>query len=274
MRRLKKIVISIFLVVIVVFVVANMTLLIFESTFIFKPKKYPLGNWQPVNPPPTDVQIMAKDGTKLHAWYLPHTQPQAVLLYFHGNAGNVTDHYLELVKLHNKLSASVMILDYRGFGKSEGHPTEEAIKQDAEAARDWLANKEHLQSRDIILLGRSLGSGVAIDLAAKSGAKGLILISPFVSLSAAVQDHYPFLFSRILMQNQFDSIHNIPLYHGPLLIIHGDADDIIPLQQGEALFHAANSPKWFVVVPGGKHYDSISDSVYKAMFEFIERIKS
>jgi uncharacterized protein len=273
MYRYKKLIICILLLLVLIPIIGNATLWLFESNFVFKPENYSVGNWHPTGPQPIEVWIISKDGTRLHGWYLPHEHPQAVILYMHGNTGNVTFRYTELVKLHDKISASVMTFDYRGYGKSTGHPEEKRIIQDAEAARDWLAKKEHISPQNILLLGRSLGGGVAVDLAARQGTKGLILISTFLSLPDTVSYHYPFLLPRLVMHNQFDSINKITSYHGPLLMAHGDSDTLIPIQHGIKLFSAALGPKWFVQISGGKHFDVIPDGVYQEIDNFIKRIK-
>lgn len=273
MYRYKKLTIYTLLLLALIPMIGNATLWLFESDFVFKPENYSVGNWHPTGPQPIDVWITSKDGTRLHGWYLPHEHPRTIILYMHGNTGNVTYRYAELVKLHDKLAASVMTFDYRGYGKSTGHPEETGIIQDAEAARDWLAKKEHISPQNILLLGRSLGGGVAVDLAARQGTKGLILISTFLSLPETVSYHYPFLLPRIVMHNQFDSINKITSYHGPLLMIHGDSDALIPIQHGIKLFSASLGPKWFVRISGGKHFDVIPDAVYQEIDNFIKRIK-
>ena len=271
MSYFKKTVGSVLLLLFTSVMVANLTLYFFEPSFIFKLQKYPIGDWQPSGPRPIDVWIKS-DNVKLHGWYFPHANPKAIILYLRGNKGNVTYSYKDLIKLHHRLSASVLSFDYEGFGKSEGFPEEKSISKDAKAARDWLAQKEHVQPNNILLFGRSLGGGVAIDLASKFGAKGLIIMSSFLSLADTINYHYPILFPRVLMHNQFDSINKIASYHGPLLMIHGNDDELVPLQHGKILFAAANSPKWFIQVNGEQHFDPISNKVYLAMSSFIEHL--
>ena len=271
MSYLKKIVGSILLFLCAAVIVGNLVLYFFEPIFIFKPQKYPLGNWQPSGPHPVDVWITSGN-IKLHGWYLPHAHPKAIILYLHGNTGNVTNTYQDLLKLHDRLSASVMTFDYEGFGKSTGAPEENNMINDAKAVRDWLAQKEQVQPYDILLFGRSLGGGVAIALASKFGAKGLIIVSSFLSLPDTIKYHYPILFPRLLMHNEFDSIHNIASYHGQLLMIHGKKDELIPLQHAKKLFDVANSAKRFMQVDEGQHFSPISNEVYSTMLNFIEHI--
>jgi alpha-beta hydrolase superfamily lysophospholipase len=272
MYPFKKTIIYTLVLVVLIPIVANTILWLFESNFVYKPANDSVGNWHPTGPQPIDIWITSKDGTRLHGWYMPHVHPKAIILYLHGNTGNVTNQYAELVKLHDKLSASVMTFDYRGYGKSAGHPDEKGIIQDAEAARDWLSHKEQVDPKNMILLGRSLGGAVAANLAADHDTKGLILMSPFLSLPDVVSYHCPILLPKLIMYNQFDLTHKISAYHGPLLVIHGNADQLIPIQQGIKLFSAARGKKWFVQINGGKHFDAIPGAVYQEIDNFIKRI--
>ena len=243
---------------------------ILEGYLLFKPKIYPLGNWHPVGPKPINVWVKSVDGIKVHGWYLPYKNPKAVILYLHGNQGNVTDYYTELVKLHDDLYASVLILDYRGFGKSAGSPEEKLLISDAEVARAWLARKEGISPNKEILIGHSLGGGIAVDLASRLGARALILISTFLSIPEVVRDHYGIPFTSMLMHNQMQNVLKIVNYKGPLLIIHSDADELIPLEHSKKLFALAPSiEKIFFQIHGSKHFSPLSQQVYQEIKNFV-----
>jgi hypothetical protein len=147
----------------------------FEQSHLFLPARYPEGNWDPAGTKFEDVWFMADDGTQLNGWYAAHEQPAAVVLIAHGNAGNLTSSAEMLQVLHDRHRVSVMIFDYRGYGKSDGEPDEIGILEDARAARHWLAQREKIAEQDVVLLGQSLGGGVMVDLAAEDGARGLVL---------------------------------------------------------------------------------------------------
>jgi fermentation-respiration switch protein FrsA (DUF1100 family) len=147
---------------------------------------------------------------------------------------------------------TVFAFDYRGYGRSEGTPSEQGVLADARAARRWLAEREGVAEQDIVLYGRSLGGGVAVDLAAKDSARALILESTFTSLPAVANDALP-LWPGVIMLNRYNSLAKIGDYHGPLLMSHGDADEVIPIAQGERLFAAANEPKRFVRIAEADH---------------------
>jgi hypothetical protein len=224
----------------------------FENTLLLHPSKYPAGVWNPAGLTLEDAWFTGEDGTKLHGWYVEHDEPRAVVLFAHGNAGNVTHRAERLRNLHRH-GMSVLVFDYRGFGRSEGAADARNILTDARAARAWLAQRAGIDPRDIVLWGESLGGGVAVDLAAKEGARGLVLESTFNSLPEIAAYHYPWLPVRWLMRSRIDNEGQIALYQGPLLWSHGTADTIIPYQFGHKLFLAANEPKIAVTFEGGEH---------------------
>jgi len=244
-----------------------------ETSLIFVPTRYPLGDWQPRGLNYEDALIQSSDGTKLHGWYVPCENPRAIILYCHGNAGNLTD-WTDVVRiLHDRVGATVMIFDYRGFGKSEGKPSEAGVLADARAARAWLAKRANCSENDIVIMGRSLGGAVAVDLAAADGARGLVLESTFTSMPEVGKTLFPLLPMKLLVRSQFKSIAKIGYYHGPLLESHGTADRLIPFGMGVRLFKAANEPKRFVPIPGGDHNDPQTTEYYDALVEFLNGLK-
>jgi fermentation-respiration switch protein FrsA (DUF1100 family) len=165
-----------------------------------------------------------------------------------------------------------MIFDYRGYGRSEGAPDEEGILLDARAARRWLAARANTTEEQIVVMGRSLGGAVAVDLAARDGARGLILESTFTSLPDVAVDHYPFVPAGLVMRNRFDSLSTIARYHGPIVQSHGTADRTVPFHLGRQLFEAANEPKLFFEIEGGDHNDPQPRAWYDALSRFVESL--
>ncbi len=245
-----------------------------ENSLIYSPSVYPAGFWTPHYLNFEDAWFAAPDGTKLHGWYVPHANPRAVVLFAHGNAGNLSHRADIVAVLVRRLDVSVMIFDYRGFGRSAGKPTERGVLADARAARHWLAQRTKLSESQIVLMGESLGGGVMVDLAAHDGARGLVLENTFSSLPDVGAYHYPWFPVKLLMRTRFDSVGKISNYHGPLLQVHGDADRIVPFSLAERLFKAANEPKQFVIVPDGDHNDPRTPVFFKALDQFIERLPS
>src|SRR4051812_14458512 len=243
-----------------------------EARGIFQPAKFPAGEWNQTAVLAQDAHFTAADGTKLHGWYVAHEQPKGHALLLHGNAGNVTLLAETLRTLNRRHKLSVLALDYRGFGKSEGKPSEQGLYQDARAARRWLAEKEHIAESDVILMGVSLGGAVAVELAAHDGARGLVLASTFTSLPAAAQKKMPWVPMGLVLSTRMDSLSKIKDYHGPLLISHGEADEVVPYKQGEALYEAAAGRKKFITVAGGKHNDPQPEEYRLALDEFLDQL--
>lgn len=242
-----------------------------ERSLVFVPSRYPKGNWQPAGLAFQDAWFTAADGTRLHGWYVPHKEARAVVLFCHGNGGNVAEWAEVLRILHDRQRVTVLGFDYRGYGRSEGTPSEAGVLSDARAARTWLARREGIAENRIVLMGRSLGGAVAVDLAT-DGARGLILESTFTSLPEVGQATMPSLPVAMSMRMSFNSLAKIGTYHGPLLQSHGTADRLIPFAMGRRLFEAANEPKQFVAIQGGDHNDPQSEEYYAALSAFFDRI--
>ena len=245
----------------------------FERSVIYQPADGTVGNWNPDGLNHEDVSFVSNDGTKLHGWFVPHSQPTAVALFLHGNAGNVTSRAQKLAGLNQQFGLSVMAFDYRGYGRSEGSPDEQGILNDARAARRWLAQRTGVSEADILIMGRSLGGAIAIDLAAKDGARGLAIASTFTSLPDVASSHFRWLPTKLLMTQRLDSINKIKDYTGPLLHCHGTADRVVPFAHGEALFAAAGSTqKQFVTLDGKGHNDPLPSSYGETFKQFVANL--
>ncbi len=248
-------------------------MVLLEDRLVFRPWG-PAGCSQlPRRLPAEHAEFESADGTRLHGWFIEHPQPNAVVLFCHGNAGNVTCHTRHLREMYRRLGVSVLVFDYRGFGRSEGSPSESGVLMDARAARAWLAERTGVTEEEIVLWGESLGGGVAVELAARDGAQALILLNTFTSLPDVGQRTYPWLPVRALMRNQLDSLSKISNYAGPLLVFHAANDQVIPFVQGQRLFEAANDPKRFVRLSGG-HNGSWSEPLWESVGQFLGRLPS
>jgi uncharacterized protein len=242
-----------------------------DELLLFFPAKFPAGNWQPADLKFEDANFNAADGTKLHGWYCPSEKPRAVVLFAHGNAGNLTHRANALRRWQSELQTTIMIFDYRGYGRSEGTPSVEGILQDARAARTFLAKRAGVTESQIVLAGESLGGAVAIDLAAKAGARGLVLQNTFSSLKDVAMVHYPKL-AFLVPPAKLDSASLIGNFKGPLMQCHGDADRTIPFELGEKLFKAGNEPKQFVRNGGNDHNDRLPESYWHELDQFLNKL--
>lgn len=242
-----------------------------DELLLFYPVKYPDGQWYPSGLIWDDAWFTASDGTKLHGWYCPCPNPRAVVLYVHGNAGNLSYRSQLMRYMQNELRVTALIFDYRGFGRSQGSPSVAGILQDARAARQFLAIRAKIKESQIVLCGESLGGAVAVDLASEDGARGLILGNTFSSLKEIAVHHYPKL-AWMIPANKLDSLSRIGKYKGPLLQCHGDADRMIPFEQGVKLFDAATGRKKFIKMPGNDHRDALSEEYYTALNQFLDEL--
>jgi fermentation-respiration switch protein FrsA (DUF1100 family) len=243
-----------------------------HETLLFFPSKYPRGDWSPAGLEVEDCWFTAQDGTRLHGWYVEHPNPRALVLYAHGNAGNVAQWARVLRLLHKRFQVSVMIFDYRGYGRSEGVPTVKGALLDVRAARLHLAELTKVAPEEIVLWGRSLGGALAIDVAANDGARGLIVESTFSSLRDVALIHYPRAVVDWFIGDELNSVERIQDFQGPLLQSHGTADRLVPLSLARRLFEAANEPKQFTVVEGGDHNSAGGERYLQAVEAFLARL--
>ena len=211
-----------------------------------------------------NVNLTTEDGIELHGWFIPVDNPHRTLLFFHGNAGNIS-HRLESIELFHRLGVSVFIFDYRGFGQSAGSPTEQGTYLDAQAAWSYLTQTRALDADGIIVFGRSLGGAIATWLASRHTPAILILESTFTSVPAMARRFYPFLPVSLLSRFQYNSLALVKNLACPLLIAHSRDDEIIPYEEGRQLFIAAPEPKQFLEMRGG-HNDGfiVSGPAYKS----------
>ena len=195
-----------------------------------------------------DVSIETADGVKLHGWFIAG-QSSRVLLFFHGNAGNIS-HRLVSIRHFLDLGLSVLIIDYRGYGQSEGRATEKGMYSDADAAWRYLVEGRGVAASEIVVFGRSMGASVASRLAAQQEPLALIVESSFTSVPDIAQDLYPWLPARWLSRLSHATSDYIQDVQCPVLVIHSRDDEIIPFHHGEAIFAAANEPKRLLAIRG------------------------
>jgi fermentation-respiration switch protein FrsA (DUF1100 family) len=243
-----------------------------DGQLLFFPRKYPGGDWKPHSLPMEDAWFQSADGTKLHGWYLSSDKPKAVILYLHGNGGNITYDAVVYRFLKNHLNATTLAFDYRGYGRSEGSATIDGVLADAQAARAWLAQKAGVPETEVVLMGRSLGGAVAVQLAGDIAPRALILENTFSSLRALARYHQPNL-AQLVPIHALNSSAILSRVDVPLLQCHADADRTVPLELGEDLFRAAKGPKEFFRAAGVGHNDQFPDEYYGKVMEFAAGLK-
>jgi fermentation-respiration switch protein FrsA (DUF1100 family) len=243
---------------------AVVLMMVFEDSLIFFPTSYPDGEW--------DVEAVARgsgctvedcfyvseDGVRLHSWWCRRSAAEpneTVLLFFHGNAGNLSHRADLMLELANRVGAEVVVAGYRGYGRSEGRPSEEGLYADARAAWRFVTVDRSVDPGRIVVLGKSLGGAVAVDLAVASDPAGLIVESSFTSIPDMAARHYPFV-PKALVRTRMDSLSKIGGLGCPLLVIHSRADEVVPFELGRTLFEAAFEPKTFFEVEGAGHNET------------------
>lgn len=196
-----------------------------------------------------ELELATDDGERVHAWFLPHPAARGAILVSHGNAGNIGDR-LELARAYFELGWSVLLYDYRGYGKSTGTPSEAGTYLDAEAAYEHLARVEGLAPERIVLHGESLGVAVAFELALRRPVAGVIAESGFTSLPDMAAEVYPYLPARLLARIRYDNLAKVARLSVPLLLVHSPDDEIVPVAHARRLSAAAREPKRLLLTSG------------------------
>jgi fermentation-respiration switch protein FrsA (DUF1100 family) len=246
-----------------------------DQFFVYYPEPWQDRDWAKLSGLPLeDVSFQAADGVRLFGWYVETRADRPVMLWCHGNAGNII-HRLDNMKLLYQLGLSVFLFDYRGYGKSQAvRPSEEGLYHDAIGAYDYLTRIRKIRPERIVLFGRSLGAAVAGELAAQRPAGALILESSFPSIEAVAKYHYVGLPVHMLLGAEFRLVDRLPQLSLPKLIIHGDKDDIIPIELGRQVFDAAIPPKDWYAIPGADHNDTYQvggGTYFRRLGEFIKK---
>jgi hypothetical protein len=228
-----------------------------EQSFLYFPTRELVATPAALDLPYEEVHFSAEDSVPLHGWFVPGEPGKPLILFCHGNAGNISHRIENLYLFRRELGVSVLIFDYRGYGKSEGTASEEGTYADARGALEWLENQGWEPER-MIYFGRSLGAGVAVQMALEEEPAGLVLETPFPSVAAMGRRHYPFLYTLLSwsVRARYDTLGKIPRIRVPLLIFQGDRDAIVPEKMARRVFERGNEPKTFHLIPGAGHNDT------------------
>jgi uncharacterized protein len=206
--------------------------------------------------PSEDVWLRTSDGVTLHAWWIPAENAKLTFLAFHGNAGNIT-HRAEVYRFLHDTPASVLAVEYRGYGRSQGSVGEAGLYRDSEAAYGYLVQTKRIAPRTIVPFGQSLGSAVAAHLAANAEVGGVILEAPFPSLSAMARRVFWFLPGiELTVLTQFQTRKQLAYINAPILVVHCTQDPVIPFDLGEQVYQAAKAPKFILRVDDRCHEEA------------------
>lgn len=257
--------------ILVAYVLVLALVRLFEHRMVFFPD-YPgrlEGDWHPHTLATEDVWLTASDGTRLHAWWIPSANAKFTFLAFHGNASNIANRAPTYEFLRDT-PANVLALEYRGYGHSEGKPSEAGLYLDADAAYQYLVSIKRLDPKSILSFGQSLGTAVATHLAASHVVGGLVLEAPFPSASRVANKIYWFLPGMsLLIHGQFDTLSKLKDVTAPVLIVHCTQDPVLPFQFGQEVYNAAHAPKHFLQVNGYCHEESslIAPAQYRSALQ-------
>jgi fermentation-respiration switch protein FrsA (DUF1100 family) len=219
-----------------------------------------------------ELAVVAEDGVRLHGWWIRGAGKRA-LLFFHGNAGNIADRLERAKILHARFGLDVFLVDYRGYGFSQGSPSEEGLYRDARAVYR-VAVSAGFRSEQIVIFGESLGAAVAVDLARRSPCAGLVIEAPFLSIPEIARVHYPFV-PALFVRSRFDNLSKIAEVAVPKLILVPELDEVVPPDHGRRLFEAARGVRELYVVPGARHNDAYvvgGEPYWKAWEEFLSSL--
>lgn len=199
-----------------------------------------------------EVTLRSADGTALWAWFVPNPETRRVLMFCHGNTRNIS-HCMDSVELFQRLGFGVFLFDYRGYGRSEGRPSEQGTYLDVQAAWEYLLRERGLAPGDIVVLGRSLGGAIASWLAARHAPRALVLESAFTSLPDVAAHRHPWFPAQALVRYRYPVAEHVPMLRCPLLIVHSRDDEIVPFRHAERLFELAPGPRELLVIEGMHH---------------------
>ncbi|MDP2601956.1 MAG: alpha/beta hydrolase [Deltaproteobacteria bacterium] len=224
-----------------------------------------------------DIYFTTEDGVRLNGWFVPHPRAASTLLWFHGNAGNISHRVDNIKLLHDTVNVNIFIFDYRGYGRSDGMASEEGTYRDGAAAIEFLRQRYGVDQSKLIIFGRSLGAAVAAEMATRVQSLAVILETPFVSVRMMARDKFPFLPIGPLLKTRYDVVEKVRKIRSPLLVLHGDRDEIVPFSHGKQVFDAAPQPKWFYTIAGAGHNDTYlvgGNPYFAALRQHIERAEA
>jgi fermentation-respiration switch protein FrsA (DUF1100 family) len=242
-----------------------------ENTLLYQPAPG-AKTYEPPPAPLQDLELTMEDGTRIHVRWVPNPKAAGAVLYCHGNAGNIERCGDIVHEIYENLGESVLIVDYPGYGYSRGTPSEQGCDAAAQTAYGWLTQTQKVPGGRIVLMGESVGGGVAIDLATRVDHRALVLVRTFTSVADVADDQFPLLFSAPLVTNHFDNLQKIALCKQPIFIAQADKDRTIPFRHGQRLAQAASDRAQLYVLRGLGHNDPLPADFYAALRQFLSKV--
>lgn len=249
-RSLKRTLLGFLLTALTAYAGLCLVLFLYQGRLVYFPGPPPTTTPAALGLKHRELHLVTSDGVRIHAWFLPAPAARGALVFCHGNAGNI-EHRLHAARAFLDMGLSVLLFDYRGYGASEGHPTEAGTYLDAEAAYAALLEEPGVTPTRIVIYGESLGAGVALELARRREVAAVVTEAAFTSLPDLGSRLYPWLPVRLLSRFRYHNLSKVASLDAPLLVIHSPDDDIVPYAHGQRLFAAAAEPKQFLETEGG-----------------------
>lgn len=245
-----RVLLSILYVVGLVWLLLAVLLYLFQEQYVYFPSRHLVATPEVIGIEYEPVTIRSSNGNRISGWYVPAPEPRGVLLFLHGNAGNIS-HRLHSLEIFHHLGLTTLIIDYQGYGESEGRPSEQATYDDAEAAWNYLTIERGYNPEEIVIFGRSLGGAVAAWLATRVEAGGVILESTFTSAHDVARQYYWYMPVRLILRIHYPAESFMPAIDSPILIVHSSEDEIISFKHGERLAAAAGDNAELFTIQGG-----------------------
>jgi fermentation-respiration switch protein FrsA (DUF1100 family) len=244
----------------------------FLETWLVYPAPRPYDpKWRPADAQHEEAWIDSTDGVRVHAWFYERPDAERVVLYCHGNAETVPQNDGLARTIRDELHADVLVFDYRGYGRTGGTPYEAGVIADASAAQRWVSERTGRRLDEVVVVGRSLGGGVATALAAENGAAALVLQDTFTSLPDAASSHYPWLPVHWVMDNRYESLERHAHYRGPVYVSHARDDRVVPNEQGRRLYASVrNERKAWVEFPDRSHLDPVPRAYWSDLRRWLD----
>ena len=270
MNKKKMYILSIVGLVIAIYLIITFVLYISQRSLLYHPSE---NNYQgdKLTVKIENVKILTEDNIKLMAWYhKKDIKKYKTILFLHGNAGSL-ENRVHKINHFNDMDVNFLIISWRGFSGNKGQPTEKGLYKDAKSAVEWLIN-EGIKQENIIIYGESLGTGIATEIAQNKNFAGIILESPFTSMVAAGKSKYPIFPIGLLLKDKYESDKKIKNIKSPILIMHGEADTIVPFWMGKKIYKLANSPKYSYFPKYDDHMMEYNENLLNTLQEFIKSL--